>query len=62
MLTPTEPGPALAGTPPDVLGLEGLHPEQRDAVTHGEGPLLIGGAGTGNAGRHAPHRVADLGE
>src|SRR5512144_1110947 len=32
----------------EVLGLERLHPEQRDAVTHGEGPMLIvAGAGTG---------------
>ena len=31
-----------------ALGLDRLHPEQRDAATHGEGPLLIvAGAGTG---------------
>ena len=40
--------PAILGPAPDVLGLERLHPEQRDAVTHGEGPMLIvAGAGTG---------------
>jgi DNA helicase-2/ATP-dependent DNA helicase PcrA len=33
---------------PGVLRLEHLHDEQREAVTHGEGPLLIvAGAGTG---------------
>src|SRR5262249_35573819 len=39
-----EPGPARAA---DAI-LEGLNPEQLEAVTHGEGPLLIvAGAGTG---------------
>jgi len=33
---------------PPALALDRLHPEQLDAVTHGEGPLLIvAGAGTG---------------
>ncbi|MEY4069411.1 MAG: hypothetical protein RL721_25 [Candidatus Eisenbacteria bacterium] len=33
---------------PELLGLDQLHPEQRAAATHGEGPLLIvAGAGTG---------------
>ncbi len=41
MSTPTPPAS-------DLLGLDQLHPEQREAATHGEGPLLIvAGAGTG---------------
>lgn len=33
---------------PELLGLDQLHPEQREAATHGEGPLMIvAGAGTG---------------
>ena len=45
---------------PQVLGLGRLHPEQRDAVTHGDGPLLIvAGAGTGKT-QVVTHRIAWL--
>ena len=40
--------PSLDTLAPGVLGLDRLHPDQRQAVEHGEGPLLIvAGAGTG---------------
>src|SRR5215472_2440952 len=54
MVTPIE------STAPEVLGLGRLHPEQRDAVTHGDGPLLIvAGAGTGKT-QVVTHRIAWL--
>ena len=59
MVTPIEPGPAPVA-PPEVLGLDRLHPEQREAATHGEGPLLIvAGAGTGKT-QVVTHRIAWL--
>src|SRR5437773_9756351 len=53
-------GEALGPGLPEVLGLDRLHPEQVQAVTHGEGPLLVvAGAGTGKT-QVVTHRLAWL--
>src|SRR4051812_28224474 len=60
-MTVPDPGGAHACAPPGGAELlAGLTPEQKQAVTHGEGPLLIvAGPGTGKT-RTLTHRVAHL--